>query len=103
MKNVLNEISRIKSLMSLNEEEEIQNNISGTVIIGDNFAELVSDEIRTIPYLVDENMTVNLLIKKLSSSEVFNEVNNVILSLNKDCIKDKKNKWSIFATNKDYL
>ena len=81
MKNVLNEISRIKNLMLIKEDENSFDGTSGTVIIGDNFAELVSDEIRTIPYLVDENMTVNLLIKKLSSSEVFNEVNNVILSI----------------------
>ena len=81
MKNILNEISRIKSLMSLNEEEENQNNISGTVIIGDYFAELVSGDIPTLPYLVDDSMTVNSLIKRLSSSETYDQVSNLILSI----------------------
>lgn len=81
MKNILNEISRIKSLMSLNEEEENKNNISGTVIIGDYFAELVSGDIPTLPYLVDKSMTVNSLIKSLSSSETYDQVSNLVLSI----------------------
>jgi predicted chitinase len=81
MKNIINEISRIKSLMTLNEDEDIQNKVSGTVIIGDYFAELVSGDIPTLPYLVDKNMTVNSLIKNLSSSETYEEVPNLIVSI----------------------
>lgn len=83
MKNVLNEINRIKNLMSITEQFEDENNdqVSGTVIIGDYFAELVSDSIQTIPNLVDDQMTINTLFKSLSSSEVYNNVNNLILSI----------------------
>ena len=81
MKNIINEISRIKSLMTLNEDEDIQNKVSGTVIIGDYFAELASGDIPTLPYLVDKNMTVNSLIKNLSSSETYEEVPNLIVSI----------------------
>lgn len=83
MKNVLNEINRIKNLMLIKEQFEDENNdqVSGTVIIGDNFAELVSGDINTIPYLVDSDMTINLLMKRLTSSEVYENVNNLILSI----------------------
>jgi len=81
MTKVLNEIYRIKNLMSINEQGETNENVSGTVIIGDHFAEIVSDQINTISFLVDENMTVNLLMKRLSSSEVYENVNNLILSI----------------------
>lgn len=81
MTKLLNEIYRIKNLMSINEQDETNENVSGTVIIGDHFAEIVSDQINTIPYLVDENMTVNLLMKRLSSSDIYENVYNLILSI----------------------
>ena len=63
MNKILNEIYRIKNLMSLEEQSEIMGTTQGTVIIGDEFAELVSDSIQTIPSLVDEDMTINKLKK----------------------------------------
>ena len=78
MKNIINEISRIKKLMSLKEQTE---NISGTVIIGDYIAELMSRDVQTIPHLVDETMTVNQLVKSLSSSEPYESVENLLVSV----------------------
>ena len=91
MNKILNEIHRIKNLMSLGEQLEIRDTTQGTVIIGDEFAELVSDSIQTIPSLVDEDMTINKLKKMLSSSEVFENVSNLILSIGTvDLFKDIK-------------
>lgn len=81
MKNILSEVERIKKLMSVNEQGEVQSSISGTVIIGDDIANLVSSDIQTIPYLVDDNMTVNELIKRISSSEIYEDVTNLIVSV----------------------
>ena len=81
MKPVITEINRIKNLMLIKEDEDSFDGVSGTVIIGDYFADIVSGQIQTIPYLVDDNMTVNLLMKNLTSAEVYDEVSNLILSI----------------------
>jgi peptidoglycan hydrolase-like protein with peptidoglycan-binding domain len=90
MKTILHEIKNFRRLMKLNEDIESSVKVA---LIGDSLTNyLKSNDYISLPNLVNDDMTVDELIEKLSKEEPKVDVDHVFVSIGaNDKFKNKKN------------
>ena len=90
MKTILHEIKNFRRLMKLNEDIESSVKVA---LIGDGLTNyLKSNDYISLPNLVNDDMTVDELIEKLSKEEPMADVDHVFVSIGvNDKFKNKKN------------
>jgi predicted chitinase len=90
MKTILHEIKNFRRLSNLNEDVESPVKVA---LIGDSLIDyLESDDFISLPNLVDDDMTIDKLLNKLTNEEPMPDVDHVFVSIGvNDKFKNKKN------------
>ena len=102
MKNILYEIKNFRRLVSLKEDVESPVKV---VLVGDSLIDyLESDDFISLPNLVDNDMTINKLLNRLTDQDPMPDVDHVFVSIGvNDNFKNKKNiPFLIDALNKTF-
>ena len=89
MRTILSEIKNFKRLTRIVESDDRDVKVA---LIGDKLTYfLKSNDFINIPSLIDENMTINKMLMRLSAQEVMPEIDHVFISIGvDDNFKDKK-------------
>jgi hypothetical protein len=102
MKNILYEIKNFRRLANLKEDVESPVKV---VLIGDSLiGYLENDDYMSLPNLVDDDMTIDKLLNKLTNEPSMTDVDHVFVSIGvNDNFKNKKNiPFLIDALNKTF-
>lgn len=94
MKNILTEIKNFKRLMKLHESGDKEVKV---VLIGDRLAEILNTgDFIKLPNLVDDPMTIDKLLMRLSKQDKMVEIDHVFVSIGLDD-KFKIKNYSFFS------